>query len=129
MPRFRAVDHVRKREEFEQVYQQGVRTAGRLMLLFVKPNGLTHPRLGIAATRKLGSAVVRNRTNRLVREVFRPPKPAGGYDLVVVPRREMLEAPYDAVEAEFRNLYDRRSRPGRRADDGRTRRDRRDPHL
>ena len=39
------------------------------MTLFVVPNGITRCRLGVAATRKLGSAVVRNRAKRLAREL------------------------------------------------------------
>jgi len=34
-------------------------------------NSLDHPRLGITATRKVGSAVVRNRLKRRTREIYR----------------------------------------------------------
>lgn len=113
MPRFRAEEHIRARGDFERIYEGGTRVSGRLMTLFVRDNEGSTPRLGIAATRKLGSAVVRNRAKRLVRELFRHNKPAAGVDLVVIPRREMLDAPYTALEAEFRDLYDRRNRPRR----------------
>lgn len=108
MPRFRADEHVRKREDFERVYSQGRRLSGRLMTMFIGPNGQPNARLGIAATRKIGSAVIRNRAKRLVREVFRHHKPPGGLDVVVVPRRELLDAPYGTLEAEYRTLLDRR---------------------
>ena len=42
------------------------------MTCFALPNGLTAPRLGIAASAKMGNAVARNRAKRLVRELFRP---------------------------------------------------------
>jgi len=78
------------------------------MTVFVQANQLGRARLGIAATRKLGDAVVRNRAKRLVREVFRRNKPAGGLDIVVIPRREMIEADYAHVEAEFLSILGRR---------------------
>jgi len=109
MPRFRADEHVRTRGDFERIYDTGRRLSGRLMTMFIRENDRPAARLGIAATRKIGSAVVRNRAKRLVRELFRHNKPTGGLDIVIVPRRELLDAPYDTLEAEFRALLDRRA--------------------
>lgn len=113
MAGFRAPEHIRRRADFQRLYDTGRRRSGRLMTIFIGPNGTSEPRLGIAATRKLGSAVVRNRAKRLARELFRHHKPPGGLDIVVIPRREMLDASYVTLEAEFRALLDRRDDPGR----------------
>jgi ribonuclease P protein component len=110
---FRAHEHIRVRADFERLYDTGRRIPGRLMTVFVAPNGTATSRLGIAATRKMGSAVIRNRAKRLARELFRHNKPSEGLDIVVLPRREMLDAPYVTLEAEFRALLDRRAEPGR----------------
>lgn len=104
MASFRPAEHVRKRAEFERIYQTGFKRHGRLMTLFTKAREDGVARLGIAATRKMGGAVERNRAKRVVREVFRHHKPAGAIDVVVIPRRELLDAPYERVEAEFRTL-------------------------
>lgn len=98
---FRPSEHVRKRADFELIYKTGLKRSGRLMTMFTRDREAATPRLGIAATRKMGPAVERNRAKRLVRELFRHHKPAGGVDVVVVPRREMLDAPYARLEAEF----------------------------
>ena len=113
MPDSGAHEHIRTREDFERIYRQGRRLSGRLMTLFVGTDGSGHPRLGIAATRKIGSAVDRNRAKRLARELFRHHKPPGGLDIVVIPRREMIDAPYVTLEAEFRALLERRDEPVR----------------
>ena len=110
---FRAAEHIRRREDFERIYAAGARQSGRTMIMFVQSTTGPVARLGIAATRKLGSAIIRNRAKRLVRELFRHNKPPGGLDLVVVPRREMLDAPYASLEAEFRALLERPVRPAR----------------
>jgi ribonuclease P protein component len=101
---------IRRRAEYQKIYQDGARCHTRLMTLFFLPNHREGPRLGIAATRKLGSAVRRNRAKRLVREVFRRHKPAAGYDIVVVPRLEMLSAGFSDLEADYCSALKRRVR-------------------
>lgn len=111
-PTFRPAERIVKRSEYTRVYDTGARHHGRLMTVFVRPTEGTGARLGIAATRKLGPAVDRNRAKRRVRELFRHHKPAAGLDIVVVPRRELLDAPFASLEAEFRALLQRRHTRG-----------------
>lgn len=103
-------ERVRRRPEFEQAYEHGLRLRGRFMTLFVASNESARCRLGVAATRKLGSAVVRNRAKRLARELFRRLKPPAGLDVIVVPRREMLDAPFASLEADYTSTLARRDR-------------------
>ena len=87
--------------------------------MFVLANNRVVGRLGIAATKKLGGSVQRNRAKRLIREVFRHNNIAPGFDVVVVPKREMLDATLTVLEADYRNSLERRFRP--RRPDGATR--------
>jgi len=105
--KFRPDEHIRRRAEFQQIYEQGARIRGRFSTLFLLPNKLSVGRLGIAATRKLGGAVQRNRAKRLIREVFRRNNIAAGFDVVVVPKRELLDASLIALEAEYRHNLER----------------------
>ncbi len=109
-------ERIRRRPEFERIYKEGARIHGRFMTLFVLPNGGTSPRFGVAATRKLGSAVERNRAKRLAREMFRRHKAAAGLDIVVVPRREMLDAPFASLEADYDAVLERHRRERPRPD-------------
>ena len=77
------------------------------MTCFALANELGTPRLGIAASQKIGNAVVRNRAKRLVRELFRSHKPLTGIDIVVIPRREMLDASWRNLEADYRGALQR----------------------
>jgi ribonuclease P protein component len=106
-------ERVRRRADYQQIYDRGVKVHGRYFTLFRFPNGLEMGRLGIAATRKLGGAVVRNRAKRLVREMFRRNKLAPGFDIVIVPRRELLDTSLVALESEFRNILERSARKRR----------------
>ena len=123
-----AAERIRRRPDFERVYNEGARVHGRFMTVFVLPNGGTVARLGVAATRKIGSSVDRSRAKRLAREVFRRQKLAQpGFDIVVVPRREMLDAPFVSLEADYHAALKRGSRQGPSAPG--PRRDRRRPRA
>ena len=118
-------ERVRRRPEFERIYNQGVRIHGRFMTVFVFPNGGSAPRFGVAATRKLGSAVERNRAKRLSREMFRREKLPAALDIVIVPRREMLDASFSSLETDYHAALERRDRERPRSpDQGRGRRPR-----
>jgi ribonuclease P protein component len=104
---FRRDERIRRRVEYQKVYDRGVKAHGRLFTLFALPTDLPRGRLGIAATRKLGGAVERNRAKRLIREVFRRNKPATAIDIVIVAKRELLDASLTALEREFRQVLSR----------------------
>ena len=105
-----AVERIRQRPEFERVYKSGAKAHGRYMTVFVLPNGGVWARLGVAATRKIGSSVDRSRAKRLAREIFRRHKTADALDIVVVPRRDMLVAPFKSLEADYTTALRRSGR-------------------
>jgi ribonuclease P protein component len=107
MARFRPEQRIRRRQEFQQAYSHGTRAHGRYLTMFVLRNDRPMSRLGVAATRRLGGAVVRNRAKRLIREVFRQSNAAPGFDIVVVPKRELLSADVTTLETEYRRTFDR----------------------
>ena len=113
---FRPAQRIRRRPEFKTVYDKGQRISGRFMTVFLFGRSDGGPaRLGVAATRKFGGAVERNRAKRVVRDVFRRTVHPPDLDVVVVPRSGFLEATYQNIEADYAACIARRraSRPGR----------------
>jgi len=107
--RFAANLRLRSKLQFDAVYAGGRRVDDRFFALRIKPNGLAHPRVGLAvAVKTAGNAVKRNRIRRLIRESFRLAQhdlPA--VDIVVAAKFPASEAPAASLRASLATLWKR----------------------
>ena len=96
-------ERIRKKSDFAGLYRLGSRFRGRLFTLVFLRNELGHARLAVVASRKVGSAVVRNRVKRRFRELFRREKGLlkEPLDLIVIARPESGQAAW----GELRDAY------------------------
>ncbi len=81
---------LRKRAEFLRVQREGRSVRTRHFVLLVSTTGAQSPaRLGLVASRKVGSAVARNHGKRRIREWFRhlTDRLPYGVDIVIILRR------------------------------------------
>lgn len=102
--RFRRQDRLRRRREFVRCYREGRRRHGALAILYFAPNDEQRPRLGVTASRKVGSAVVRHRLRRQTREVFRRFAGRGdlpALDLVVHFRPQAADADFESLKSDL----------------------------
>jgi len=84
----------------QRVYAEGQSWAHPLLVLVARPNGLDVSRVGITASRKIGSAVARNRAKRLLREATRHlyPQFGSGWDVMLIARPEVLKVKEPQVQ-------------------------------
>ena len=85
---------------FQRVYREGRSWTTSLLILRASPNGLPHSRIGYTTSKRLGSAVSRNRVKRRMREAFRAHavRLAPGWDLVLIAREPSRQAAFAQLE-------------------------------
>jgi ribonuclease P protein component len=88
---------LRPRGEFERIRQNGRSWPHRFFIIIVLPQpdrSATPPRIGIAAGKKLGGAVTRNRYKRLLRAAARQVylNIPNGVDVILIARAPLAEA-------------------------------------
>ena len=104
MPAAKAPQRLLKRADFLAV-RRGEKRRGRLFLVEVLDRGDGGaPRVGYTVTKKVGSAVVRNRVRRRLKEAVRTGAAVGmapGHDYVIVGREDVLAIPFGQLKAEL----------------------------
>jgi ribonuclease P protein component len=89
--------------EFARVYRKGSVYRGRFFSVHGLPNNLGRPRLGLSVSKKVGTAVKRNRVRRRLKEIFRSSADdlPGGLDFVISARPAAAEASFEELNEEF----------------------------
>ena len=95
--------------KLNHVFRRLYHTAGfadSYLVLYARRNRLGENRVGITVSKKLGHAVVRNRTRRRLREIYRLNEAQfqPGWDIVVVARTRAVEAPFEKLTASYLTL-------------------------
>ena len=89
--------------QFLRLYRKGKSVVTSTMVVYVAPNHVGTPRLGITAGKKLGGAVARNRAKRRLRELYRLAQNSikPNLDVCIVARAYTITAPYEKLENDF----------------------------
>ena len=100
---------LKENRDFRRLYNRGKSFASPLLVTYVLKNRLGNVRIGITTGKKIGKAVLRSRSRRVIREAFRALyddiKP--GFDLVFVARsRTPFVKSYDILRSMKKQLKD-----------------------
>lgn len=92
---------LKKKGDFQKAFQKGKSIATPYLVLYTilkEPPG--YPRIGIAVSRKLGTAVARNRIKRRLREAIKPHlvNLKETYDIIIVARNKIKGLEFNDLE-------------------------------
>lgn len=93
--------------DFAAVRRHGKSWADRRLVLLARPNGLGVSRYGFSVGKRLGKAVLRNRVKRRLREAARVAPAQGGWDLVVIARKDAADADFHELKRSMTSLLRR----------------------
>ncbi len=93
----RRLDRLRRPQDFLAALREGRRGRHRLLGLAVRCNGLVDTRVGYAVGKRVGTAVVRNRVKRRLREIMRATPLIPGHDIVVTAYPDAAGATFDEL--------------------------------
>lgn len=61
---------IKKNKDFHRLYSRGKSFVSPCLVTYVMPNKFGYLRIGITTSKKVGNAVKRNRSRRVIREAF-----------------------------------------------------------
>lgn len=95
------------RARWQELWRCGRSWSNQLLVLRARPSGAGPSRVGFPVGRRLGSAVVRNRTRRRLREAIRQLPLRPGWDLALVARAPAVEADFASLKRAGEDLLRR----------------------
>lgn len=98
---------LKKRSEYVKTSRSGQRWVSGSVVIEVIENSFDHHRLGVTATKKIGSAVIRNRAKRRLRHIMADIETSylnaceKRYDIVTVARQDTAEVAYETLRKDI----------------------------
>ncbi len=105
----RSSERLRQAPEYQRVFQHGKKLVSFLFVVYIYPSSEPCSRLGMAVSKRVGKAVVRNRIKRLIRELFRRHKKffKSPCDVVIIARHRAANASFVDFTRQFLTLLSR----------------------
>ncbi len=114
---------IRENHLYSKAYNKGKKFVGKTVIVYLLPDyaskklSLANPkkekinRIGITVTKKLGSAVIRNRAKRIIRAAYREADRKSpirrGFLIVIVARGSIVTAKMQDVEKDFIKAFNK----------------------
>lgn len=91
---------------FNDIIKKGLKLQNKYFIIYYKDNNLEKSRFGIAAGKKLGNAVTRNKQKRRIRMLLGENKKLfeKNRDYIIIIKEACLKAKFDILQQEIKNI-------------------------
>lgn len=98
---------IRQNRDYRRIYRSGKRFSNRAGLCYVVKSRREETRLGFVTTKKIGHAFARNRSRRLMKEVYRLHRQelSPHYEVVMLAGVFLTQATYQEAEKAILSLW------------------------
>lgn len=100
---------VKEHKEFDDILTNGSYYKNNYYIIYNKDSNYNFPRFGIAAGKKLGNAVIRNKIKRQVRMIISSNKNLfkNNKDYIIIVKKAFLDIDYETKNNEFVKLLEK----------------------
>lgn len=102
----RKYETVKSKKDFDNIIHTGKFVKNKYFVIYYLDNNLSYNRYGIAVSKKLGHAVLRNKIKRQTRDIIHNSKNmfSKQQDYIIMIRKSCLDLQYEEMLNEFQNL-------------------------
>jgi len=101
-------NRLKDKAKFAEIYKQGKRYYSPYFLLFIlRDNAVQEPIFGFVASKKIGSAVNRNRSKRLLREAIKAELPVlkGAFSAIIIASTKTPTAKLEDIKTYLQQAF------------------------
>ena len=99
---------IKKTQEFQSVIEKRQSVGCSTLVIYYQKNNLGYTRVGISSGKKVGNAVIRNRTKRQVRSILVDLLDFNkSIDYIVIVRNKFLEQSFENKNRDFKYLLEK----------------------
>lgn len=100
------INILKKNEDFKKIIDNGIKKRSNLYYMYYLKNSLNYNRYGLAVSKKIGNAVIRNKNKRQLKSIIDNNKlNLQGYDFVIILKTNINDFNYLEKEEDIISLF------------------------